>query len=167
MRPPGKCSGRIKQSEQGDKTMVSTTRLLIAALVLFALKGCFVAAGYAVKAYKERDFIKLEILADGQAEELFAAMDKYSSQRNPNRVVDENDFEKLKFKGSVTKPSGHVYTVTWEVEQLNNKQSQIDFMARIVEDGQPIDEAELEGIAFGGLNDFCRNQGVTCTIDYQ
>lgn len=147
--------------------MTSTIRLLIAVLFLVALQGCVVAAGYAVKAYKERDFIKLEILADGQAAELYAAMDEYSGRRNPNRTVEEDDREKLIWRGSVTKPSGRHYTVEWEVEQLNKKQSQIDFMAKIIEDGEPIDEQELEDLAFGGLNAFCRSQGVQCHIDYQ
>jgi hypothetical protein len=69
-------------------------------------------------------------VADGQAADMYDTLDQYSMQRSPDRVVEKNDREKLEFEGHVTKPSGRVYTVEWEVKQLNPKQVHIDFMSR-------------------------------------
>lgn len=146
--------------------MIRITTLFSVTLLIALLMGCIAAVPYAVKVYKERDFVKLDIVADGQALDLYDTLDRYSIQKSPNRVVEKNDREKLKFEGNVTKPSGRVYFVEWEVEQLNPQQAKIDFMVKAEEDGEPINEQELNGLAFEAIDSFCKRTERKCTIEF-
>jgi len=142
------------------------TKFFSAVLLLALLTGCVVAVPYAINVYKERDFVKLDIVADGQAADMYDTLNEYSKERTPDRVVEKDDREKLKFEGHVTKASGRVYTVEWEVKQLNPRQAHIDFMVKAEEDGEPINEQELEGLAFEALDLFCKKARRKCTIEF-
>jgi len=140
------------------------TRIFSVALLFTLLTGCSVAVPYAIHVYRERDFVKLDIVADGQATDVYDMLNQFSKERNPDRVVEKDDREKLEFEGNYTRPSGRIFTVMWEAKQLNPTQVYIDYMIKAEDDGEPINEQELEGIVFESLDVFCKNIRRTCTV---
>ena len=140
------------------------TRIFSVALLFALLTGCSVAVPYAIHVYRERDFVKLDIVADGQAVDVYDMLNQFSKERNPDRAVEKDDRKKLKFEANYTRPSGRIFTVMWEAKQLNPTQVYIDYMIKAEDDGEPINEQELEGIVFESLDVFCKNIRRTCTV---
>jgi hypothetical protein len=140
------------------------TRIFSVALLFTLLTGCSVAVPYAIHVYKVRDFIKLEIVADGQAVDVYDMLNRFSKERNPDRVVENDDREKLEYEGYYTKPGGRIFTVMWKAKRLNPTQVCVDFTIKADDDGEPSNEQELEEIVFESLGAFCKNIRRTCAV---
>jgi len=128
------------------------------------LAGCVAAIPLAVNYYKEKDFAKFEILMQGDAKQIYADAVAAIKANNPNRVIEKEDPEDLEFSGSVKKESGRTLVVILEVDQKDEKNSEVNYLIKGLDGEQLVDEAEMKKLGTDAINNFCARTNRTCVI---
>jgi hypothetical protein len=137
-------------------------------MLALLLTGCVAAVPIAVKYYQEKDFAKFEVQIQGNAADIYAKSVDSTKEANPtNLKVVKDDREELEFEGEVTKPSGRTYIAEWNVEQVDDKTSELRFLVKGMDGEEMVDEAEMKKIGTDGLNRFCARANLSCVIEQQ
>ena len=145
-------------------TLLTSVTLLLSLLLV----GCIAAVPVAVKYYQEKDFAKFDVQMQGDAKQIYADVVASTKENNPdNMKIEKDDPEALEFEAQMTKASGRIYVVELEVEQADEKMSDVRFLVKGMDGEELVDEAEMKKLGTDAINRFCERTNRSCVIEQE